>query len=197
MRRRCYRTGDWGLNRRSFVISGATAVSALGIFPANAYANAKTTIVCVHCSVPDLEEQGEDILSGGLRANNIPTVDPSAIETTYHERARLFAQRYADAIVVDYENMAWVTTKYRAGRLLTAFIDIASNPLPYGDFTVFNVRARISYRMFDTIDKKIICGGSTRSMARSEDERASQDDAISDGLGKVVSDVARKLLHLS
>jgi hypothetical protein len=162
--------------------------------PAATLALSASTIVAIRCNVPELEEQGEDFLAGQLRNLNVNAVDPSAIDVTYHQRSRVVILDLIGAEFVDYASIAWVTRKYHARRLLVAEALLSSSSLPYGDFSVFNVRARCSYRAFDTLDKRIISGGSVLGTARGEDEHAAQEDALQAAFSDLAARAARQLV---
>jgi hypothetical protein len=177
------------LKRVSFL--GATAWLALtGSHAANA--RGASTILCVACNVDELEDESEDTLAGLLRDRGVNVVDPSAIDARYHREARLVAERLGDTVTVDYSDLAWVTAKYHAQRLLTVDVRLTSSTLPYGEFTVFNVRARASYRAFDTTDKTIVGGGTSLGTGKSEDERTAQESALSDAMKAVARDYSRR-----
>jgi hypothetical protein len=166
------------------------AVASMGLL---AKAATPTTIVAVTCNVEELENDAEDFLAGALNERSVNTVDPSAIDIVYHERARLEAVRYVDSLSIDYSSIAWVTATYHAERLLMVAATLSASSLPYGEFTVYGVRARCSYRCFDVVSKRIVAAGSSLGTARSEDADGAQETALHLGLLSVARGAARRL----
>jgi hypothetical protein len=178
------------MNRATFGGTLMGAVASLGLL---AKAATPTTIVAVSCNVDELETDAEDFLAGALNERHVNTVDPSAIDITYHERARLQAARYFDSLSVDYSSIAWVTTTYHAERLFVVAATLSVSSLPYGEFTVYGTRARCSYRCFDVVSKRIVAAGSSLGTARSEDADGAQETALHLGLLSVAREAARRL----
>lgn len=176
--------------KRLVFAGGLIALGALGTRPGLAQ---PTTIVAVACNVPTLADDAEDFLAGALTDRHVATVDPSAIEVTYHEQARLDATRYLNGVSVSYAAMGWVSTVYHAERLLIADAVVSGSTLPYGQFTVYIMRARCSYRCFDVITKRIVTSGSTLGTGRSEDIDEAREDALHDGLLAIAVEAATKL----
>lgn len=178
------------MKRSIFLNASALAL----VSPTFAFAFGVSTIVAVNCNVPELDEEAEDILSGKLRDLKVNVVDPSAMDTTYHERARLEVAQLLGGVSVDYSAIAWVTQTYHARRLLVAEARMTSTALPYGQFTVYNVRASCSYRAFDTSSKQIVSAGTMFSIGRAEEERAAQEDALQNAMDQLATHAARRLL---
>jgi hypothetical protein len=176
--------------RRSTFLCATTGFALAGY--RGAFARGASTILSVACNVDELEDESEDTLAGLLRDRGVNVVDPSAIDARYHREARLVAERLGDIVTVDYSELAWVTAKYHAQRLLTVDVRLTSSTLPYGEFTVFNVRARASYRAFDTVDKTIVGGGTSLGTGKSEDERTAQENALADAMKTVARDFSRR-----
>jgi hypothetical protein len=174
------------VNRLAFA-GGAVVAGVLAGRPALAQ---PTTIVAVTCNVSTLEDDAEDFLAGALTDRGIATLDPSAIDVTYHERARLDAARFLDSVSVDYAALVWVTAVYHAERLLVASAVVNGSSLPYEGFTVYNARARCSYRCFDVVSKRIVAAGSALGTSRSEDVDEAGEDALHQGLLAIAKEAA-------
>jgi hypothetical protein len=166
--------------------------AAFAILPTRVQA-AVSTIIAVRSNMPELESEAEDTLAGELRNRGVNTVDPSAIDTTYHERSRVEVTRLLNFASVSFSSISWVTQKYHAQRLLVADFESTSSILPYGQFSVYNIRGRCSYRAFDTVDKRIVAAGSVYGVGRSEDERTAQDQALQSAMQAIAEQAARHL----
>ncbi|HTV74483.1 MAG TPA: hypothetical protein VME66_12375 [Candidatus Acidoferrales bacterium] len=178
------------MNRLAF--AGGLVVA--GVLTGRAALAHPTTIVAVACNVSTLEDDAEDFLAGALTERDVATLDPSAIDVTYHEQARLDAARLLDdSVSVDYASLVWVTAVYHAERLLVANALVNGSSLPYEGFTVYNARARCSYRCFDVVSKRIVAAGSTLGTSRSEDADEAGEDAMHDGLSAIAKEAAPAL----
>lgn len=175
------------MNRRAALVMA-------GAFVAHPVAAASaSTIVAVACNDPELSEDAEDFLAGALSDRHVTTFDPSAIDVTYHEQARLQVSRFLNSASVDYSALSWVTVRYHAQRLMAVNVRFTANALPYGAFTVYNVRARCSYRCFNVLSKTIVAAGSGLGTGRAEDVTQAQEDAMHAGLLEIARVSAARL----
>jgi len=69
-----------------------------------------------------------------------------------------------------------------------------STSLPYGQFTVYVVRATSAYRCFDTGSKSIIAAGTARGEARGEDGALAMEQAGNSSLLALARAAAPKLV---
>lgn len=162
--------------RRGF-LAGVTAALLL---PLGAFAASPLTIVCVTCSNGDnaLAEQAEDKISAALLDRGVSVADPSAIEARYREQGRVAVARFWGGGAMAWESVSWVERTYHARRLFAAQLVITDTSLPYGEFQVHQIKARLSYKCFDVSTHEMIVAGSNSAKVRGEDVSDTTDEAI-------------------
>ena len=128
-----------------------------------------------------------------LRTRGVSCVDPSAITSTLHTRARFVAQRVFDGIELDYDAVSWVTTDYGATRLLLATLELHDRELPYGEFTVHDMRAILSARCFDVRRKTLVGSGSVTRSAKGEDDAQVRFNVLRDSAEGLAGRIAASL----
>jgi len=177
------------LTRSSFAFGLGACALARGA----AEARGTNTLVVVSCRGTDNADLAEDDMISSLRTRGVGCVDPSAITSTLHTRARLVAQRVFDGIEIDYDSFSWVTTDYGASRLLLATLELHDRELPYGSFTVHDMRAILSARCFDVRRKTLVGSGSVTRSAKGEDDTQVRFDVIRDSSEGLAGRIATSL----
>jgi hypothetical protein len=81
---------------------------------------------------------------------------PSSADVSYHERASLVATVVGSSVAISESEIAWVEAHYHTQRAVFIETKLSSTPMPYGNFTVYVVRATSAYRCFDTTSRAII-----------------------------------------
>lgn len=158
-----------------------------------AEAKSVATLVVVSCRGTDSADLAEDDMISSLRTRGVSCVDPSAITSTLHTRARFVAQRVFDGIELDYDAVSWVTTDYGATRLLLATLELHDRELPYGEFTVHDMRAILSARCFDVRRKTLVGSGSVTRSAKGEDDAQVRFNVLRDSAEGLAGRIAASL----
>src|SRR5579863_5895545 len=147
-------------------------------------AQGHSVVVVVAATDPDVNEDLENALAGDLHDRGVPVVDPSSIDVTYHEQARLAAERSLTGFSINYSAMAWITTRYHSDRAMLTRMRFSTRSAPYGEFTVYEVRAIASYRCYDVIGKRLVSAGSFTSTGRGEDYATVRDRTAGEEIGR-------------
>jgi hypothetical protein len=185
----------YGVNRAAFIVG---ALASIGV-PQVVSAASPLTIVCVTCTNgdPDLSEQAEDQFSGALINEGVSVADPSAISARYHEEGRAAIVSFWGGAAMAWQSVSWVDRVYHARRLFAAQLAVTDSSLPYGEFTIHQIKTRLSYKCYDVVTHEMIAAGSVIGKSRGEDVSDVTDDALAEAIKVLAPAAGRRLNHTS
>jgi hypothetical protein len=170
-----------------------TSVLACFAGPRIALAGSPLTVVVLSCSSPEFEQQAEDTLAGLLRERGVSALAPEAMDVTIREHLSVEVDRWIGGGRLDASYVETITRRYNATRAFLAEMQIRGSSLPYGGFTVYNVRSTCSYRCFDTVSKGIVVAGSASGEGRGEDIDAATQQSLQAALKGVARETVGAL----
>lgn len=163
-------------------VLAAIAMVATSPLATIARAPGKGTVILLDSNVPELDDEFTSFFAETLRSRGVRVVDPSSVQLTYHERASIVAVVFDSMAAVSESRVAWIETKYGAPQALFARVRINVTSLPYGEFTVHQVRSVCSFRCMDVRTHEVIKAGRTNAERRGEDLEHVQGLAANDAI---------------
>ncbi|MBD5653885.1 MAG: hypothetical protein IAI50_01740 [Candidatus Eremiobacteraeota bacterium] len=178
--------------KRALFVAGAVAGAFL---PLGVLAASPLTIVCATCSNGDgdVAEQAEDKISGALIDRGVTVADPSAIQERYREQGRAAIARVWGGMAMAWESVSWVERTYHGRRLLAVQVVVTDSSLPYGEFTVHQIKTRLSYKCFDVTTHQMIAAGSNSAKSRGEDVTDVTDQALESAVRTLAASAANRM----
>ncbi|HTJ27247.1 MAG TPA: hypothetical protein VMA36_13890 [Candidatus Limnocylindria bacterium] len=143
--------------------------ATLGAGSIGARAAGISTVLLLAATDPSLDDAFTNEFAEVLRERGVNVVDPSSVHVTYHQRSTLVAAVFGPVLAVAANSVGWIETQYHSRRALFATVDLHRNSLPYGEFTVHQVRATCSFRCMDVLSREIVKAGIGHGEERGED----------------------------